>query len=409
MSNLLEKSDSSDTSTSLPNQTSPNLTVTVPALPGTLPDQMPEANTLATNATTGYFTECLSFRDQDEFFHCMLSYRVNSEGPWESQVKSGNDLARLIWQSCSALSKPPNTDAPLAIDNAGNSNHQYLRAIERFGKWPKVFPKPTSPVRIFLDKMNLRPGVDWKGSGNRESGGFLGALSSSLMLVPLLSATPVRFKIEPTREEGRFKFSFPVNISTPKEGEALEIFRDSSADATVATQTDNELSYTCTEFRSDDANDSSFTLKSTSSGQVVDGKSVSSVTSALFWTPKCILPRDGSGPKGSVSEMLTIMQKSENLTFRVVERPSPELAVLKVDQLSDHVFFKNETILLHFSSGTPQPVGTLLETHPLSIESIQVQGSTGAGIHSVIVVKCGEYSNVLAANEPSFRGMTVSD
>jgi hypothetical protein len=367
---------------------------------------MPESNPLATDATMGCFTECLSFREQDEFFHCMLSYRVNSEGPRESQVKSGNDLARLIWQSCSALSKSPNQDAPLATDNAGNSNHQLLHAIERFGKWPKAFPEPTRPVRIFLDKMNLRPGVDWKGSGNRESGGFLGALSSSLMLVPLLSATPVRFKIQPTGEEGRFKFSFPVNISIPKEGESLEIFRDSSTDAAVATQTDSEFSYTCTEFRSDDAKDSSFALKSTSSGQGVDGKSVSS---ALFWTPNCILPSDGSGPKGSVSEMLTIMQKSEKLTFRVVERPSPEFADLEIDQLSDHVFFKNETILLHFPSGTPQPSETPLDTHPLSIENVKVQGSASAGIHSVITVKFGEYSNLLGLNEPSFRGMTVLD
>ena len=116
----------------------------------------------------------------------MLSYRVNSEGPWESKDKSGNDLARLIWKSCSTLSisKSQNqkSDALLTTDSADKSNHQFLDAIERFGTWPKVFPKPTSPVRLFLDQMNLRAGVDWKGTGNREDGGFLGALSSSLML-----------------------------------------------------------------------------------------------------------------------------------------------------------------------------------------------------------------------------------
>ena len=208
---------------------------------------MPESNPLSTDGSTGYFTECLSFRDQDEFFHCMLSYRVNSEGPFESQDKGGNDLAKLIWQSCSSLSssKSRNRNDPLTTDNAGNSTHQSLYDIERFGKWPKVFPQPTSPVRIFLDQMNLRPGVDWKGTGNRESGGFLGALSSALMLVPLLSATPVRFKILPAGERGRFKFSVPVNISIPKKGESLEIFRDSSAEAAVAKQADNEMSYIC--------------------------------------------------------------------------------------------------------------------------------------------------------------------
>jgi hypothetical protein len=403
VSNLLEMPDSQEPSSSLLNQPLHNLTVPPP--PDTLRNQMPESNPLTTNEITGYFTESLSFRDQDEFFHCMLSYRVNSEGPWESQAKSGNDLARQIWQSCHALSKLPNRDAAEASDNAGNSNHQLLHAIDRFGKWPQVFPTKTSPVRMFLDKMNLCPGVDWEGSGNRESGGFLGALSSSLMLVPLLSSTPVRFTIQPAGEKGRFKFSFPVNISIPKEGESLEIFCDSSVNTAVAAQPEKELSFTCTEFRSDDVDGISFILKTTSSGQVVEETYVSS---ALFWAPKCILPSDGSGPRGSVSEMLTIMQKSEKLTFRVVERPSSEVAVLKVDELSDHVFFKNETILLHFPCGTPQSDGTpRFETHPLSIESIKVQGSTSAGIHSVITVKCDEYSNLLGAKEPCFLGMTM--
>jgi hypothetical protein len=402
----------------LPNQP----TAPVPSLnaPDNRISSMPESIPSPTNGTTGFFTECLSFRDQDEFFHCMLSYRVNSEGPWESKDKSGNDLARLIWKSCSTLSisKSQNRDAPLTTDSADKSNHQFLDAIERFGKWPKVFPNATSPVRVFLDQMNLRAGVDWKGTGNREDGGFLGALSSSLMIAPLLSATPVRFKIEPTGEQGRFRFLGPVNITIPKEGESLEIFCDSSAtvvitipkegessescdssaDVAVAQQIDAKLSYTCTEFRSDGVNDRSFILKSTSGGQTVK-----SVSSTLFWTPKCILPSDGSGPRGSVSEMLTIMQ-SENLTFRLVERDSSEI-VLEVDQLSDHVFFKGETILLHLERDILQPVGAQSTdtTHALSIERIKVQGCIIAGIHSILVVKCGIYSN-----EPTFLGATAS-
>jgi hypothetical protein len=125
--------------------------------------------------------------------------------------------------------------------------------------------------------------------------------------------------------------------------------------------------------------------------------------------------------KGDTSRFLYInREKTMNdrfesgipLTFRVVEKPSSEFAVLKVDQLTDHVFFKNETILLHFQRGGPQPVGVSgapLETCPVSIESIKVQGSTSAGIHSEIIVKCGEYSHFLGANGPSVSGMIASD
>jgi hypothetical protein len=180
----------------------------------------------------------------------------------------------------------------------------------------------------------------------------------------------------------------------------LDIFCESVGESSSGNKETKQLQ--CTDFRSQD---SSFILKS------VGGEALKpeSIENASFWTSSYILPSDGSGPKGSVSEMLTIKQKSENLTFRVVERPSSELAVLKVDQLSDHVFFKNETILLHLERGILQPVEAQSETHPLSIESIKVQGSKGACIHSVVTVKCGEYSNLLVADELSFRGMTVSD
>ena len=181
----------------------PNQPLPIPTAPGPAPafnapvtpdnhtSSMSESIPSPTNGPTGLFTECLSFRDQDEFFHCMLSYRVNSEGPWESKDKSGNDLARLIWKSCSTLSisKSQNQDALLTTDSADKSNRQFLDAIERFGKWPKVFPKPTSPVRLFLDQMNLRAGVDWEGTGNRESGGFLAhSLTRLGVMVPRRSS-----------------------------------------------------------------------------------------------------------------------------------------------------------------------------------------------------------------------------
>jgi hypothetical protein len=356
----------------------------------------------STEGADAYFAKHSSFRTHDQFFHCMLSYRVNSEGPFESTVKCGNDLARLIWHSCSHCisSKPQNQDALLNDEITTKTMLQSLQAIGQFGKWPKVFPNPTRNVRIFLDQKNLRPGVDWKGSGKLEDGGFLGALSSSLMIVPLLSATPVRFKIKPTGE-GRCEFSTPVNIAIPGGTESLEIFRDSSADSFAVSQSHVALLYTCTDFRPN----GSFILNLQS---VSDGNSVTTVADesfldVLFWTPKYILPSDGSGSRGSLSEMLTIKQKSEALSFCVIEEPSPEFVILEIVELSDHVFYKNEVILLHLERDSMP--------HALAIDAVQVQGSKYGGVHSRVRVGCGHCAHlwVEILRNQTFRGTTVAD
>ena len=162
------------------------------------------------------FTKQLSFGAGDEFFHGMLSYRVNSEGT------NGNNLASLLWDSCCQhdMSSRQNSKADEAIQRS-------IDAVNQFGKWPRFFPHPSSSgVRIFLDHKNLRPGFVWKGTGNRADGGFLGALSSSLTLVPLLSATPARFKIKPTGSEGRFQFTERGNFAI-QEQKPLDFFCES--------------------------------------------------------------------------------------------------------------------------------------------------------------------------------------
>jgi hypothetical protein len=149
------------------------------------------------------FTKQLSFGACDEFFHGMLSYRVNSEGP------NGNNLASLLWDSCCHLGS-----SLLQNSKADGEIQRSIDVVNQFGKWPKIFPNPrSSGVRIFLDQKNLRPGFNWQGTGNRADGGFLGALSSSLTLVPLLSATPARFKIKSTASEGRFQFTERGNFT----------------------------------------------------------------------------------------------------------------------------------------------------------------------------------------------------
>lgn len=350
------------------------------------------------DAAVQYFTNHSSFRAHDKFFHCMLSYRVNSEGPRESEVKCGNDLARLIWESCSRC-KSSNQDADLNKKIVNKSVLQSLEAIGQFGTWPNVFPNSTSPIRIFLDQKNLRPGVDWKGTGKLEDGGFLGALSSSLMIVPLLSAAPVRFKIQSFGEEGRFKFLLPANITIPGEKDSLELFRDSAAVA----ESDAALLYTCTDFRSHNG-DISFILNVRSSSDVTSARpeTIANLSDVLFWTPNYFLPSDGCGPRGSVSEMLTIMQKSEALSFCVVEKPkleSLQYVDLEVVQLSDHVFLKKETILLHLESES-QP-------HDLKIDSVILQGSIGGRIHSRLRVRC-DCAHTLVVNH-TYSGVTVAN
>ena len=44
--------------------------------------------------------------------------------------------------------------------------------------------------------------------------------------------------------------------------------------------------------------------------------SVSIHENASFWTSSYILPSDGSGPKGSVSEMLAMLGNSEGVVYQ---------------------------------------------------------------------------------------------
>jgi hypothetical protein len=307
------------------------------------------------------FTKQLAFRAGDEFFHGMISYRVNSEGP------NGNNLASLLWHSCCQFKQPsssPNSKADESIQ-------QSFDAVNHFGKWPSIFPPAqasSSGVRVFLDQKNLRPGFDWRGTGNRADGGFLGALSSSLTLVPLLSATPARFKIKPSGSEGRFQFKERGNFAI-QEQKPLDFFCESVGESSSGNKETKHL--LCTDFCS---SDNSFILKSVG-GETL--KPESFYENASFWTPSYILPSDGSGPKGSVSEMLTIMQNPEIMSFRV--KQSSDFVTLEVVELSDHVFFESEIVLLQVDPCSE-------EFHEFRINAVEVQGSKAGKIHSVVKV-----------------------
>jgi hypothetical protein len=101
-----------------------------------------QATTTSAQDNDKCFTEQLSFGAGDEFFHGMLSYRVNAEGP------NGNNLAKVLWDSCCqrGVSARQNSNDDEAIQRS-------IDAVNQFGKWPMIFPHPSSSgVRIFLDQ-----------------------------------------------------------------------------------------------------------------------------------------------------------------------------------------------------------------------------------------------------------------
>jgi hypothetical protein len=159
------------------------------------PSRTLSAGSRAAGSTAKKSGQRLSFKTSDEFFHGMLSYRVRTEGPKDS---GGNNLARLIYEACCNFRDTKNEKSE--TPSSENLRH-FFQALQNFGKWPKVF-SGQSQIRLFLDQANLRMGVPWKGTGDADSGGFLGAVSQALVLVPLLSANPAPFKIVCSRCRG---------------------------------------------------------------------------------------------------------------------------------------------------------------------------------------------------------------
>ena len=86
----------------------------------------------------------------------------------------------------------------------------------------------------------LRPGFDWKGTGNRADGGFLGGMSSFLMLVPLLSETPARFKIKPAGSDGHFQFTTRRNFAI-QEQNPLDVFCESVGESSSGNKDTQHL------------------------------------------------------------------------------------------------------------------------------------------------------------------------
>jgi hypothetical protein len=324
----------------------------------------------------------LSFKFYDEFFHGMLSYRVRTEGPSDA---GGNNLARLIHDACCKVSESQKGDAQL------DKIQHFSEALQTFGKWPKVFAGQ-SQIRLFLDQANLRNGVPWKGTGDPDSGGFLGAVSRALFFVPLLSATPALFKlvvIDGTGSSKRYALESPINMKLTNDTELLSIQTDKGNGAQTVR------GHLCKDIQSDERMNQSFQL----SDMPQD------IADLHFCCTENFLPSNGSGARGSLADLITIQQKPEDLTFTFISDSDGQIE-LEVVECSDHVFFPNETISLRIGTQTLYSSGSKTSSNDFTILQVICQGSKVSSLRSRIKIDVGIQSEVFAPDLSPILGTT---
>jgi hypothetical protein len=317
----------------------------------------------------------LSFKNADEFFHGMLSYRVRTEGPVD---KGGNNLARLIYNACC---KSCDVSIEKTAMHTSESLHHFYKSLESFGRWPKAFSEQSKGFRLFLDQVNLRMGVPWKGTGDADNGGFLGAVSQALLIVPLLSATPTPLKV--SRVVGTSEFytlECPINMKIVNGTEIVSILLDQgSGEQTIRGH-----------YCEDVQPDGSFQLSAVPKDDASDFPS-----KYQFYSATNFLPSDGSGPRGSLAELLTLQQESEDLTFSV-ESVSGGIVILQADQLSDHIFFSTEMISLNAPPAKAS----------FKILQVVCQGSKVGMVFSKIKVDIGEHAVCFTSGTSKIPGTT---
>jgi hypothetical protein len=327
-----------------------------------------------------------SFKNSDEFFHGMLSYRVRSEGPFDA---GGNNLARLIHVACCKFSESQKGDAH------SDKIRYFSEALQNFGKWPKVFAGQ-SQIRLFLDQANLRNGVPWKGTGDADSGGFLGAVSRALFFVPLLSATPVLFKLIVIDCDGsgfskRYAIESPINMKLMNGTELLSI-QTKKGDGAQTVR-----GHLCENIQPDERMNQTFELS--------DMPQDTAAADLHFFSTENFLPSNGSGPRGSLADLITIQQKPEDLTFRFISYSNGQYE-LEVDQYSDHVFFPDETISLRIGTPTLDSSGSNASSNDFRILQVLCQGSKVSSLRSRIKIDVSIQSEVFAPDSAPIMGTT---
>jgi hypothetical protein len=111
---------------------------------------------------------------REGFFHAMLSYRVNPDKDFVTKIHDKVHLLGPVSRSSQTHEAP---SVPSNLDTY---------------PWPAAFRRDesvcSSGVRLFQDVFCLKDGKAWEGDGGSQSGGFVGALKSSVVFVPLFSA-----------------------------------------------------------------------------------------------------------------------------------------------------------------------------------------------------------------------------
>jgi hypothetical protein len=150
---------------------------------------------------------------QGQMFHCMLSYRQATDQGMVIKLhnklhtlfavedRSNNSLPRS--RSGTGLGAAPpsptvkrgwNVAAKAVLSGNFTSmieNGSQFFPFQGETSFPREFERcveaQTSDFHVFLDKVCLKNGEDWQGSGKADGGGFIGAILQSLLFVPILS------------------------------------------------------------------------------------------------------------------------------------------------------------------------------------------------------------------------------
>ena len=137
-------------------------TVQMVLLPGGVDDTVPPES--FENARS--LSQALNPRES--MFHIFISYRVIPDSVWVSKFYDS------IQKKCQEREKE-DMGIPFARETS----------------FPKNFKSNSLAneklLNVFWDAKTLADGIDWKGDGSRNGGGFIGAIVQSLVFVPVLS------------------------------------------------------------------------------------------------------------------------------------------------------------------------------------------------------------------------------
>jgi hypothetical protein len=148
-------------------------------------------------------------------FHCMLSYRQATDKDLATKLHhklhtllAAEDRSSNSLQRTGSGGAPPPSSPTRKIGWGGVAkavmNRTFASIVEGGSKifpfqgetsFPPKFTRcaeaQTSDFHVFLDKVCLKNGEQWQGTGKPDDGGFIGAILQSLVFVPVLSVKQI--------------------------------------------------------------------------------------------------------------------------------------------------------------------------------------------------------------------------